>query len=284
VSEPTRDAQQDEVDRSLPPDPPVEYGTVGHDGVDELLDQGTSGKNDENGPSFVRITLYSGKPDGVLPKPGAAQGRPIFAHLLGPLLYCPPRGTRVAVCWPEGRRAPALMLGTVGFSPTAQFKENRAMLDVGPEHELVLKAAVVTAIDHGDSEDTPRFNCFFSVGRSLTGGDPGIVANDPTGSGFTIAKAVVGFFATDAASPPDAKAILQLAGPSSTNPGFGIMYKGAALMKADADGNVSIGCGKALALVGAQVLIGAGATPMTPALWGLSGVSGVPSTSVFISK
>ena len=188
---PNRDADQREfLDR--PPAVFVEYATIGWDGQDDVLDQGTSGQDDDDGPSFVRITLYRGKPIGVKVQHGVAQGSKVIAHLLGPIFYVPPKNQRVLIAWPDGESGVPVILGTVGFSPTAQFKRDRVVIDFGPDHDVVMKGRTLMLADH-DGAGT-GFPTWLAVGP-LGGGVPGIYASDPAGAGFNCAGGNFGAWA-----------------------------------------------------------------------------------------
>lgn len=265
------------------------WGVCGWDGDKTQADVVIKGDGTDavTGRSLVKVTLFEGRDRTKRPVAGQAQGQKIKCQLLWPLTVVPPLGMQVVLLCVGGKRGTPgcwVILGGVAAASVDQFDGDRGRLDVGPDIFLTIAAKGVTTKDHGEAESPSRFPSFQTIGRSPAGGDPGIVCNDPTGSGFTIAKGVVGLYATDAGSPPAMKAALELAGSSADNPGCSLMYNGAVILTWDDEGNASFGASKSLALVSAQVLIGAGATPMTPAIWGPSGIAGVPSTSVFISK
>jgi hypothetical protein len=77
-----------------------ELGTVGWSSREDITDLGTV---DNDGQTFVRVTLYAGKTPGDAVKKGVAQGREILCCLnaLGGFSV-PPRGSRVYVLFPSG--------------------------------------------------------------------------------------------------------------------------------------------------------------------------------------
>lgn len=253
-----------------------EYGTIGYANETALTVLGDASSPD-NGVTLVRVTTYRGKAVTERAKPGIAQGHQILCHLLGPLYYVPPRGTRVLVVYPGGDTTqPGVIMGTVGASPFTQFKETRAVLDVGPGEDLVVKARSVTVMDHGKEETPSRFPCWLVVGP-VAAGAPSISANDPTGSGFTIGGGVVGMFATDNGSPPAVKAVLEL----STSQVL-LALNGKGMFQCDeSTGNITCGGSGVAYLVGKQCMLGPSATSVTPVVYGPAGISAIGSTTVF---
>ncbi len=194
-------------------DPHIEYGTAGWADQDAVEDLG-DGSEGTNGRTLIRVTLFTGRDITKAPKRGVAGGRPVLVQLMAPLYVIPPKDALVVVIFPGGDfvtpGAGVLLPGWIQTSPTAQFRATRAVLDVGADVDLVLRAKSITLQDHGEAETPQRFGCWLTIGPSPTGGAPGVIANDAKGGGFVISGGTVGIFGTDGASPPDAKAVLQL--------------------------------------------------------------------------
>jgi hypothetical protein len=253
----------------------IELGTVGWDGVDEYAFLG-SGDND--GYTLVRVQLYRGRDKTKPLKKGVAQGYQIVAQIDSALFYVPPRGTRVYVALPAGMdttKGAGVIFATVRPSPTIQFAsdksgEPRAVLDFGDETHVVIRGKSVTAQDPQGRH--------ISVGTPRAGGAAGVSAIDETGSGWTIQSGVVGLFATDNGTPPDAKSCIQL-----TATLIDIMQKGSTLAGAKfASGDATI-CGNNFYSYTAGCYLGAMATVANTVLWGVSGPAAAPSATVYVS-
>lgn len=256
----------------------VMRGVAGWDDSDDHIFLGT---DVADGVTLVKVQLFKGKPTNVAPKPGQAQGHKIMAQVTGPLYLPPPKGQVVLVAFPEGHiEAPGagVIMCWLGKSPAQQFNKTRAMIDMGPNIDLVFKARSVTLTDYGDNNDgaQPRIIC---IGPPPTGGQPGIMFQDETGSGGIIQRGTVGWFSATG-SPPDAKSVMQMTATEFSmlqkEPGGKISF---VRMKG---GNINT-FGTANQMIGGGCYIGAAPTAVNFALWGPTGVSGAASPSVFLS-
>lgn len=253
--------------------PIVMWGTAGWDGEPNVEDLGNAGND---GRTLARVTLYRGKQVGRTIKPGVAQGHQVLVQIIGPLFAIPPVGTMVLCVFPEGDTITAGNGAIIGWgqsSPTQQFKASRAVLDVGPSMDLVIKGRTVVLMDHtGDAPNS--FGAWLGVGP-IAGGAIGVYGNDGKGAGFQVSGGVFGAMGTDGASTPAAKSILQL-GPIDAT----ISYAGG--------GYLTITSAKLDAMHTANAnlvatTVGLGTHPLLPVLGGASGPAGVPSTGVLTS-
>lgn len=245
----------------------IERGTVGWS-TGEHADLGT---DDNDGHTLVHVTLFTGH-DPTRPRvEGRAQGKRILCQLGGGVFDVPPEGTPVVVAVPAGMAAipgGPVIIATVRKNPTAQYAEDRSVIDYGPNKHLVLKAKSVTICDYSSPAR------FITVGESVNGGPPGITAMSETGSGWTIQESAVGMFS---ASGGEATSMLQL-GPDEAS----LIQKSSGFCRLTG-GNCDILASSAASIVAGNVAIGAAATLATPACVGAVGVSAVGSTTVFIS-
>lgn len=243
----------------------IELGTIGWDD-DDIVDMGTA---DNDGHTFVKVTLYRGRDRSKPIETGVAQGRQILVNISAGMFWLPPKGTRVIVAFPYGMSTnPGVgtIIGAVQTSPTIQFARDRAVMDFGPDTHVVIKGKSVTISDYGSPA------CFVGVGTPRGGGARGVYALDETGSGFTTQSAEVGAFATSGGA---AKTILQLTATKAS-------------MLSNVGGQVSgfqLDSGKAIALGAgfyaytAAVYLGANALAANPVATQAMGA--MPSTVVF---
>lgn len=241
---------------------PIYTGTVGHDDKADWYDQGTSGTNDPNGVTLVRVQLYTGRLNGTPIKPGVAQGMQVLAQLSGPLWRIPRLGERCLVALPGGLSDPggAVIIGWLAATPATQFSPTRSKIDLGNDTDLFIKAKSITISDYD--------NRFIAIGPAN-----GVVMQDKDGSGVVIKDGNIAIFSQQGGA---IKTILQLT-PADIN----ALVNGGSLLQLTATKatlfGVSVYC------QGGGVYVGAVPTAATPALWGLAGPAGVASTSVFVS-
>lgn len=153
----------------------IEHGTVGWDDGSDPLDIGTE---TNGGRTFIRVQLFRGADPASSPDPGdgAAHGYKIKARISGPMWHVPPRGTHCLVAFPEGLvDAPGLgvIIALPDKSPSIQFSGTRAVLDFGPDMDVVIKGRSVVLSDYE--------NRYFAVGP-----DTGIKCGDTDASGFCL--------------------------------------------------------------------------------------------------
>lgn len=99
-----------------------ELGTVGWAGQEEVTTLGTA---DNDGLTFVRVTLYAGKTNGDPVKKGVAQGREILCALPDGVFRIPKRGARAYVLFPAGMEevtGAGVIVATV--SPGNEIRKN----------------------------------------------------------------------------------------------------------------------------------------------------------------
>ncbi|HEU4729977.1 MAG TPA: hypothetical protein VFT22_18900 [Kofleriaceae bacterium] len=152
----------------------VEHGTIGWDGEDEHADLGTV-SND--GTTLVKVQLFRGRDTSEPVKDGVSQGHQILARIGGPIWYIPPKGTQCFVVFPGGfQDTPGIGLlvpAYPGKSPSIQFSKTRAVLDFGPDMDVVIKGKSVVLSDYN--------NRYFAVGPTT-----GIKCGDIDASGFCL--------------------------------------------------------------------------------------------------
>lgn len=243
----------------------VMMGSIGWEGEDDYVFFGTG---DDDGYTLVRVQLFEGRDVTKPINPKRAQGTKIICHLSGGLFRCPKKDTRVYVICPKGMDnvpGAGVIVATVEKSPTSQFNKDRAVLDFGDDTHVVIKGKSV-AIQSPDNE-------FISVGSPRSGGTSGITFQAKDGSGGVIQVGVVSWFI---ASGGFAQTIIQM---TPTN--VECLVKDGAYWKVGAE--YFYCTGTACYIRGGANYIGAHPTAANPALWGLTGIAGVASTSVFLS-
>ncbi|MDB4994877.1 MAG: hypothetical protein JWM74_2309, partial [Myxococcaceae bacterium] len=126
-----------------------ELGTVGWANREEHVDFGTG---DNDGFTFVMVTLYAGKTPGEKPTAGLAQGREILCgvnSLAGTRI--PKKGTRVYVLYPSGMEdadGAGVIVATVEKTATKDaLAKDRVVVDYGDDVHLVLRAKSVSLQD-----------------------------------------------------------------------------------------------------------------------------------------
>jgi hypothetical protein len=237
-----------------------EPGTVGWDDTGEHFDAGTA---DNDGNTLVRVTLFRGRDPSVAPKAGVASGHRILAQLGGGLFRIPPKGTRVMVGFPTAfatTPGAAVILCTCEASPDSQFGAGKAKLDVGPDQEIILKGKAVTLTDYDD--------------RFLHVGPDGVMMQDENGNGVVIKNGAIVIYVADGG---DAKSVIQI-----TKGELSFLQKDSGFVKLKS-GSATVFANKSAAIVAGNVMLGAQASPATPALTGITAPTAKPSTSVFVS-
>lgn len=185
------------------PDLAIELGTVGWFGDDDHADLGTE---DNDGTSLVKVTLLRGQQPYDQMEPGQARGHRVLARVMGPAFYVPPVGTEVVVAFPGGfgmTPGAAIILGTLGRTPSIQFGKQKAKMDVGPDQDMVFKGRSITLAMY-NPEDPSLVEDFISMSP-----EGGIQAVDRKGFGFVIKDESVVIFAPDP-DDGDAKTIVRL--------------------------------------------------------------------------
>lgn len=241
----------------------VEIGTVGWDDEDLWYEKGTDAND---GHTLVRVQLYRGKPQGVPPTPGVAMGHRLLCHIADGLFRIPKKGTRCYVILPAGLETTpgaGVIVACVSKSPTTQFEADRVVLDYGSDTHVVFKGKSVSLSDHASPSRS------VSVGTPRTGGVPGVLIHLPDGTGAVWQAGAVGIYATQST-------LMQFT-PSS----WEVQQADGSFMKLSG-GNCHT-FGAANKVQGAACYIGKAPTPVNTALWGPTGLAGIPSPSVFLS-
>jgi hypothetical protein len=125
----------------------IQEGTVGWPGSPEVTELGTESRD---GVTLIRVTLARvGAPlGGPTADDGLANGYPILARPMGPGWRVPKRGERVVVLFPGGdwlTPGNAVILGTVGGSPSSKFGRKKTIQDYGDD-DLVISAKTITLV------------------------------------------------------------------------------------------------------------------------------------------
>lgn len=142
-----------------------ELGTVGWEGREELTELGTE---NNDGHTFVCVTLYAGRTQGVPVKKGVAQGREVLCgiNVLSGFTI-PPRGTRVYVLFPSGmEEAPGAGVIVAAVAPGPEVKANagtgdRTFSAASGQARVVVKAnGAVTIFTTTDNTPTGKAVAF----------------------------------------------------------------------------------------------------------------------------
>lgn len=240
-------------------------GSIGWEDEDEYFFLGT---DSNDGHTLVRVQLFEGRDITAEPlNPNRAQGHKLICHLSGGLFHIPKKDTRVFVAVPDGMDhvpGAGVIFATIEKSPVDQFAGDRSVLDFGDDRHVVIKGKSVS-IQSPDNE-------FISVGTPRSGGKSGLTLQAKDGSGGVIQEGCVAWFVAEGGT---AKTIIQMTPEkiecTSTAGGY---------WKIDKD----FYClGSSAFVVGGAVYLGKAPTVLNMALWGITGIAGVASPSVFIS-
>jgi hypothetical protein len=238
-----------------------EMGTIGWEG--ESGDYFHLGTEENGGVTLVEVQLYRGRDlaDDAPRNPKRAQGTKIMARLpgAGGFWVIPKKGLQCFVIFPGGYNdAPgmAVIIATPGQNPSIQFSPTRAVLDVGPDIDFVIKARRLSFQTH-----TGHF-------IALTD-EAGIQIVDKAGDGINIDDGSLTAFASGGGE--DAQAVLSLTGDEAN-----LMHKGGSFLSCQ--GANSTWSGTELSMAGASCAFGTMPTPATPVLLGMTGMAGVAST------
>lgn len=237
----------------------LELGSIGWDDSDDYFDLDSSG-----GPAFVKVQLFRGGRDiGQTAKAGAGMGAQVLCRVMGPLFVVPSKGSIVLVAFPGGfvdAPGAGIILGQVSGTPSIQFSDTKAKLDLGDSMDLVIKARSITLSDYPGSTTYSRY--------VVIGPDNGILLQDETGSGLTIKQG-----AWFALTVDGGMVIIQQSGVT-------VGYKGSGLIQTDNAGTITLS-GNTANIATGNIGLGVAPTPACPVLLGPTGQSGIGSTCIF---
>lgn len=253
---------------ALPPSPSmtIEMGRVGWfpDNDSDIADVSDA---ELGGRTLVKVTLVRGAHPDDVPPEGEVRGMQIRARVLGPVYYVPPKGTEVLVAFPGGfEQTPgaAVILGTLGATPSSQFSTERLKFDVGDDADILIRGRRVTLT--APSPTGGATEPFISITP-----EDGISCCDHEGFGYVIKDHAVTIFAPDPADG-DAKTVVRLSKDDLR------------LMNKDSGGNVCSLTLKDKELCAAGLVfntcapgtnLGSAATAATPALTGVGTAAAV---------
>lgn len=244
----------------------LHMGTVGWDEVDE---HAFIGSDAEDGHTFVRVTLYTGRDFSDEHKPDVAQGHQILCNIGSSLYYVPPKGTRCVVAIPEGMEhlpGAGVIIETVSQSPPDQFGKNRVKMDFGEDYDLVIKARSVTITDYSDN--------YLAVSP-----DMGVRAADGDGNLLQVQGGITGLASSKINLVIGATGLPALAGLylGSTS---AAMTAGLTMVKLNGLTQMGTWISASIALAAGNIGLGTGASPATPVCI----FPKLPSTTVFVQQ
>jgi len=248
----------------------IEQGTIGWG--DDEADHFDIGEGEEENLSLIRVTLVHGKRPGDDVKE-EAQGNEILCRWGCLIDWIPPKGTQCIVAFPSGMREHAgggVIIGVIKPNGS-QFKEKRAVLNLGEDVHVLVKGKSVTLSDFGSGLNTPTR--YIMVGTSRGGGAARILCNDETGSGWTVKAGIVGLMTSASGAP---KAWIEL-----TSSGASMALASGEQLKLGA--GLFYGYAGKCQLQGGGVFLGKMPTPITPVCVGPVGMTAIGSGSVFAS-
>jgi phage baseplate assembly protein gpV len=269
------DANDEEILDTPPADRdpcPIQEATIGWDGSPEVCELGTE-SGDEI--TLIRVTLRVGAPQG---KPstddGLFNGFRKTARAMGPMWRTPKRGERVLVVFPNNdweTPGNAVVVGTIGASPSTRFGRKKTVLDFGTD-DVVVTGKSVSIVSESTAQGASKASRHV-VSVSERGGAQ--IISD--GSGLFAKDGEVNVKAIDADGNMRVALLLAqdelslIDATSLTNQGSITMKGGDITMLGSFMNIVPLSC----------LMIGQKATPATPMLVGPSGITGVPSTFIF---
>lgn len=249
----------------------IEMGTIGWDGVDEWVTQGTDG-TDADGYTMVRVQLYRGKRPTDELKATVGQGSQMLCHIAAGLYRIPKKGERCYVALPAGYEnmdGVGVIFAVVSKSPFDQFSKTRVKMDFGDDTDLVIKAKTVTISDYNDD-----YMAISPVGGFKTATKDGGLVQLKGTKLTSIASSGFFFLVGNNGQPMTAGMVL--------DPSQAAVFSNGGMLKINSSGN-GTWIGGSISVAGGSVMLGAAATVANPALWGVTGIAGIASTSVFIS-
>lgn len=242
----------------------IHRGSIGWEDEDEWFFIG-DGTND--GFTFIRVQLFTGRDVTTPLNPNRAQGTKILCHLGGGMFRIPKKDTPCYVALEAGHDqcvVQGVIIATIEKSPPTQFGEKRVVVDYGDDTHVVFNAKSISLQDPD--------NRFISVGTPFTGGTPGITLQASNGTGGAIQENAVGWWVADGGST---KSMIQM-----TKDDISCLSTKGGMWKLDAN---FYALGTTATLAAGGVYLGKAPTIANPALWGLTGIVGVASPSVYIS-
>jgi hypothetical protein len=250
--------EQEIIDQEIPDRGSILDGSVGWPG-DSVVE-------DTSGPmTFIKVTLHEGHPfDKPVSEEGFANGYKILARLSEPFFRIPPKGKAVVVAIPARRKevpGAALIIGIPNNSPTRQFGANTAVLDFGTQNVVIKGKTVTLYSEDGDV-------------RSTVAALVGKVQCQVNGSGLYIS--------------PDNKVAIKCID-NDGNIKSQVLLTEDSVQLLDATGNGSIklkggdfsGQGTNMNCFYGSIGLGRFPSPATPVVVGVSGQSGIGSSSIF---
>ena len=264
---------------ALDPDPQtqlpsdIQEATVGWEGSPEVVELGTESGD---GMTLVRVTLKLGHPVGApQTEDGLFNGARYAVRPMGPIWRTPVRGERVIVLFPGGdwdTPGNGVLLGTVGASPSARFGRKKTVMDFG-DSDVVITGKSVALVSESTAQGASEPSRY-------------VVSVDPRGGAQIVADGS-GFFAKDGevvvktvSKGGDLMSSLNLLqGEASLMETSGTTQAGVVL----SGGDVAVSGGAMNFVPSTSFSVGLTASPATPALVGMSGVAGIPSTFIFFA-
>jgi hypothetical protein len=257
----------------LDPDPEdrppsdIQEGTVGHEGSPEICILGSEAGD---GMTFVRVTLRLGHPTGATKSSdGYFNGHRIEARVLGPLWRVPKRGARVLVVFPGGdweTPGNGVIVGEIGSTPSSRFGRKKTVLDFGTDDVIITGRSVALIAESDEARYTvsvdPR------GGAQVVADGSGLFAKD----GEVVLKSV-----DDGGNLMSSLNLMQ--GEASLLETSGTTQAGVVL----SSGDVSVSGGFMSFTPGNAFTVGRTASPATPALVGMTGIAGIPSTFIYFA-
>lgn len=246
--------------------PQILFGTVGWEGEDSWYEKGT---DKDDGHTFVKVQLFSRRDPTTEYNPSVGQGRKILCHIGSGIFRIPPKGTVVYVAVPHGFGScppgMGVILTAIEQNPMLQYDDDRVQINFGEDKHIVIRGKSVTMTDPD--------NRFLMVGTARAGGDPCIVAQDETGSGWIVSEGKVALISADGGT---VNSIYQMTGDKVE---LVCTASGGAGMKIESGSWSAFGA-QAFLTAG---FVGLGPAPALPAVKMAPGPTPVPSTCVLIS-
>lgn len=250
-------------DRDFDPgeaDSKLVLGVIGHENVENAYDLGSNG-----GPIYARVQIFSGRDHTQPLKPGRMQGAEMLARVPSTLSSLPPKGTEVLIAFPDGMATKPHAPVIIAVLDRVQSKATYGNLKEGEVCIAGTADAPARVMIKSDNSIT-----MYTTDDSKATGHGVYLKLSPSALEFFAPWGRLVFDASGFHAVTASGARLDLGGIGGIPGPLSSLSSYATLSAA------TVKC------AGSVVMLGAGPV-YNAALYGLTGIAGLPSTGVWIS-